>query len=190
MASFVFLEIRDRDLNFLFSGIHRVLYGSPPAKAAHLTIRGPYKRGVPPSMIRECRRKLEHDVLTISEVGQFSNPREGVVFLRVGSPNLRRVWWKPDYPLRSFGFNPHISLFRSDDRDLVERVHRFFLHEGLDLKCAEFLVTPYVSRQLEIFPGKLPEALVATGRVRLGLLDRLDTVVKRHRRRWRESSES
>lgn len=180
MPEFVFLEISDRDLNYLFRGIHWILYRRAPDKATHLTIRGPYSGRVPSHTVDRCRKIMQHDVLTISGVGRFSNPSEEVVFLRVNSQNLRRVWWKPDYPIREHGFNPHISLYRGSDRSLAAKLETFFIHENLRLDCAEFKIATRVTRQLQIFDSRVPHALVQTGRVSSNLLDRLRVLVRRH----------
>lgn len=185
MAAFVFLEITDRDINYLLLGIQEILYGSRPKRAAHLTIRGPYSRSVTQATLKSLSDRLKYDVLEIAGVGRFSNPLEEVVYVNVTSPNLRRVWWKPDYPIERFGFNPHISLYRGPDSDLATRVETFFKHENLRLLCAEFRIVAHVSRsaQLEIFEPQVPRALVATGRVSPNLLERLTVLALRQQRR-------
>lgn len=183
MASFVFIELRDRDINYLFSGIHQILYGNRPDRATHLTIRGPYSGKVPPKTVLNCQEVLKHDVIRIAGTGRFSNPSEEVVYLTVESTHLRSVWWKPDYGIGKYGFNPHISIYRGQSRSFAESLERFFRHENLDLLCSEFRVVTHVTRQLAIFEPRVPTAFIETGRVRPGLLDRLRTLSLRHERR-------
>ncbi len=186
MRSFVFLEIADRDLNHLLLGIEEILTNKRPKRAAHLTIRGPYKGHINHETLKLCQDRLQQDVLDISGVGRFSNPKEEVVYLKVASPNLRRVWWKPDYPIKEFEFNPHISIYRGPDKELAAQVGTFFDHERLQLYCAEFKIVTRVSKnpQLELFEPReeVPRSLVASGRINPNLLDRLTVLVRRHQR--------
>lgn len=188
MPAFVFLEITDRNLNFLFAAIAQAVYGERPAQPTHLTIRGPYAGRVPRGVVSQCRSKLEQDVLRIADVGRFNNTNEEVVFLRVDSPNLRRVWWKPDYPIGKFGFNPHISLYRGKDFALAEALELFFKHEGIELFCAEFRLVSAVTRQQEMLVPPVPVSLfpfhsVLDGKISENFLSRLDVVITRVRRR-------
>lgn len=181
MAEFVFLEITDRDLNYLFSGITEVITGQRPKTTAHLTLRGPYSGKVPRKTLQKCREILHHQVLLLEGVGIWHNPREHVVFLGVNNPALRRTWWKPDFPIKDYGFTPHLSLYRGTDSVLASKIETFFRREGMSLNCAEFRVSTHVTKQQMIFKKKVPRALVDTGRVRENILDRLQVVVRRHR---------
>ena len=87
---------------------------------------------------------MKFAVLEIGGLGHFSNPGEQVVYLTVDSPQLRRIWWKPDYPIGEFGFNPHISLYRGPDRALANRLLCFQPLAALKLLCAEFELVPSV----------------------------------------------
>lgn len=117
MPGFAFLEITDPDLNLLFAGISQAIYGRRPDRAPHLTSRGPYRGPVPRATLERAQKAMTGEVLVIGGGGRFSNPNEHVVFVSVESRALRRIWWKPDYSIRQYGFNPHISLYRGPDRD-------------------------------------------------------------------------
>lgn len=188
MPAFVFLEITDRNLNFLFAAIAHSVYGKSSAQPTHLTIRGPYAGKVPKGVVQHCREVMALDVLRIADVGRFSNDGEEVVFLRVDSPNLRNVWWKPDYPISRFGFNPHLSIYRGKDGALATALERFFLHERVELLCAEFRIVSAVTKQQEMLVPPVPISLfpfheVLRGQIRENLLSRLEVVITRVRRR-------
>lgn len=183
MSEFLFLEIADRDLNSLFGRMREILGDERQTKPMHLTVRGPYAHGVPSVAVERAEKIMSHDVLRIKDVDKFSNPTEEVVFLRVNSPNLRRIWWKPDFPIKKYGFNPHISLYRGQDQELARALLKFLQHENLDLKCAEFKFVTHVQKQMFLFKPRVPTTLVDTGRVRPNLLDRLQLVVNRYHRR-------
>lgn len=188
MPAFVFLEITDRNLNFLFEAMAQSIYGKRSTQPTHLTIRGPYAGRVPQGAVQYCRELLAHDVLRIADVGRFNNADEDVVFLRVDSPNLRNVWWKPDYPIAKFGFNPHVSIYRGRDRALALALERFLLHEKLELFCAEFRIVSAVTKQQEMLVPQVPISLfpfhrIVNGRLSENFLSRLDVVLARVRRR-------
>lgn len=138
---FVFLEITDPEVASLLRRLQWILSGVDPRRPVHLTLRGPYRRDVPPGVLKNLRAALQGDVLRVAGVGRFRNRNEEVVFLRVDSPNLRKVWWKPSYPIKDHGYAPHISLYRGGDARFARRVADFLEREALDLTCAEYELT-------------------------------------------------
>lgn len=187
MSAFLFLELRDSGVNALFSGISEAISSKYLDSAPHLTLRGPYSKSVPARTVEKYSGIISRDVLKIKGAGLFSNPHEDVVYLRVNSPNLRKCWWKPDYPMYKYGFNPHFSIYRGSDRLLADKLYRFFDHEKLEILCAEFRLVTHVSRQMKFLPDDVPlteypfHELIA-GNIRENLLDRLRVVVNRHQR--------
>lgn len=143
---FLFLEIRDRDFNAFYYDVVRAISGRPPLKPAHLTVRGPYRSPLSASEVAKWSGAMKHAVLEIRGLGRFSNPGEEVVFLSVDSPHLRDIWWKPDYPIEEYGFNPHLSLYRGPDRRLADRLVGFSLLHELRFLCAEFALVPFVKK--------------------------------------------
>ena len=87
---------------------------------------------------------LRADTLQIGKVGRFTNPDQEVVFLRVDSPNLRKVWWKPSYPIKDHGYTPHISLYRGSDAEFADRVAGFLRREQIELTCNEHRLTVHL----------------------------------------------
>jgi len=90
---------------------------------------------------------MAYDVLEIGQVGRFSNPGEETVLSRIDSPNLRKIWWKPDFSIEKFGFNPHISLYRGPDAHFADRIAAFLEQEEITLLCAEYRLVPHVTKQ-------------------------------------------
>lgn len=187
MPAFVFLELADRDLNFLFRGIYLAIAGALDNRPAHLTLRGPYAGAVPPGTVQRCREQMKNEVLTIGGVGRFENRSEHVVYLAVRSPRLRSVWWKPDYPIGTYGFNPHLTLYRGTSTALATAVERFFLHEDLKAHCAEYRIVSVLTKQEEMLMPRVPVTLYPfhehiDGKIRPNLLSRLEMTVNRARR--------
>lgn len=183
---FVFLEITDSRVGSLLRRMQWILSGVEPRRPVHLTLRGPYRREVPPKVLNDLRAKLQSDVLHVGRVGRFENQDEKVVYLRVDSPNLRKVWWKPSYPIKDHGYKPHISLYRGYDAVFARRVADFLMREQLDLYCSDYRLTvhrrvplPLVDRLRE---GSAAEPFGEAGQVDSSLLERLGRVVDQHRR--------
>jgi 2'-5' RNA ligase len=67
-------------------------------------------------------QRLSHEPkLRLSGVGRFELADCHVVYLSVQGEALRKVWWKPDFPINQFGFNPHITVFKGD-KESADRV--------------------------------------------------------------------
>ena len=184
---FVFLEITDPKVGSLLWRMQWILSGVEPRRPVHLTLRGPYRREVPPKILNDLRAKLRGDVLHVGGVGRFENQDEEVVYLRVDSPNLRKVWWKPTYPIKDHGYAPHISLYRGHDAVFASRVADFLMDERLDLYCSDYRLTVHrrVPLPLEdrLREGRAAEPFGGAGQVDSSLLERLGRVVDRHRKR-------
>ena len=133
---FVFLEITQPEIRSLLRRIQWILSGSEPRHPVHVTLRGPYVRKVASETMEKSRETLSRDTLRIGGVGRFRKPEE-VVFFRVDSPNLRKVWWKRDYPKKN-GYEPHISLYRGRDAMFADQVADFLAREELEFSCAEY----------------------------------------------------
>jgi len=178
----------DPEINSLLWDITEILSGRRPKLPVHLTIRGPYDGPVPKAILERCRTILKYDVMRIAGVGRFSNPQEEVVFLRVDSPHLRDVWWKPDYRVSQHGFEPHVSLYRGHDRKFADVAAEFLRREKIDLLCAEYQLVSRRPRQLDLFYGVAPRStrltrLTNTGRVVPRILGRLRELVAEYQRR-------
>jgi len=176
--SFVFLEIVDPEIRALIYGIRVVATGKPPKSGPHVTLRGPYSRPLSRSQLLRYERLLAADPLVLEGVGTFQSGDSTTVFLKVQHPKLLQIWWKPDYPVKTFGFNPHITLYEGLDTARVQRLEAFLRREGIKLVTNEFAVTPYVSDHRDLFPvdqggETLFLRLINHGLVRADVLDRL-----------------
>ena len=183
---FVFLEITDPRVGSLLWRMQWILSGVEPRRPVHLTLRGPYRREVPPKVLNDLRAKLRGDVLHVGGVGRFENQNEEMVYLRVDSPNLRKVWWKPTYPIKDHGYAPHISLYRGHDAVFASSVADFLMDERLDLYCSDYRLTVHHSVPLPLVDrlreGRAAGPLGGAGQVDSSLLERLGHVVNQHRR--------
>ncbi len=180
--NFLFLEILDPEINTLLNKITEIVSGESPTKPVHLTVRGPYQGNVPQKTLAYCRDKIKYDILRIKNIGRFSNPDEEVVYFHVDSPNLRNIWYKPDYKMGEFGFNPHLSVYRGKDKNLADVVANFLECENIELLCNLFRLVPQVPKQLILLPQDMKtsdhfQRLIELGHIEETFLPRLKDLV-------------
>ena len=177
--SFVFLEISDPEISALIHGIRTIATSSPPKSAPHITIRGPYSRPVSRKEILRYERILSSHPIVLEGIGAFQSGDRATVYMKVQHPNLRQIWWKPDYPIKQYGFNPHLTLYEGHDADRALRIETFLRREDIKMLTSEFSVSPYVADHKDLFPqtqGKeqLFLSLINRGLVRADVLARLE----------------
>lgn len=158
MKRFLFLEILDPEVHALINGLRREFGQKESSSNLHITVRGPYTKPIPQKSIERFQRIMSDDILLIHGVGVFKNEDTYVVYIKINSDTLKGIWWKPDYPIKDYGFNPHISLYIGDDKELANAIYEFLRAEDLKLLCREFQLAPYVSKQEQMFEDrKIPE---------------------------------
>jgi hypothetical protein len=109
----------------------------------------------------------------------FPGENRAVIYMKVQHPKLRRVWWKPDFPIAKYGFNPHITLYEGSDHQRALRLMEFLQREQQKLLTWQFSVSPYVTAQADLFPKpkggrELFSKLIHTGMIRADILSRLE----------------
>jgi hypothetical protein len=177
--SFVFLQITDPEIGALIYGIRSIAMGVAPKSGPHVTIRGPYSRPLSGAQILRYGKTLASHPVVLEGIGKFQSGDRTTVFMKVQHPKLLQVWWKPDYPIKEFGFNPHVTMYEGTDDVRAQRLEIFLRREGIKLLTADFGVTPYVSDNKDLFPAvenheRLFLKLVNRSLVRPDVLDRLD----------------
>lgn len=153
---FIFIELLDPEVNALLGGLRLELGGDAPSASIHITVRGPYQRPISAREIELYELALRSSPLLIHGIGTFQNSDEHVVYIRVSSSELKKVWWKPDYPSTKYGVNPHVTLLKTSDRKFASVVRAFLVKEDLKLVCHTFRLVPYTSKQVELFPAPKP----------------------------------
>lgn len=151
---FVFLELMDQEINSLLLSLRRIFMEETPSTNIHITIRGPYEDEPTPAEIETFHARLNkrlqdsRETLLIHGVRAWkTEPDMHHVALRLQCEALKSVWWKPDYPIEKFGFNPHITLYSGRDRRLSQAVAEFLTNEELAVICREFRIGTHISGQ-------------------------------------------
>ena len=148
---FLFLELLDPVINGLLFKLRRELTRGLLISGIHVTIRGPYKTKIASKTVEQVGRILNGEPILIHGIGMFENPNEYVVYIKVAGGRLTEVCRKPDFPKKTYGCNPHISLYRGADKEFADKVQTFLKKEPLTLVCKEYRLIPYTSKQAELF---------------------------------------
>jgi len=184
-AEFMLVEFLDPTVNSFLWRAREILGSRRSRSPIHLTIRGPYSSRDNDALARTTEA-LRYDVFRIWGGGRFSNAGDEVAYINVDSPNLRCVWWKPDYPIERYGFFPHVSLYRGRDREFADAVKDFLEREHVELFCAEHQVAWYEPTQPSLLSRREPTIgdmvdMDTSKRVDVTILDRLQELVDGYR---------
>ena len=123
------LNINNRKINHLFKKLREDYPNSIP-KLPHITIRGPQKNF---SKSIFCKTEKIIQNISIEIIGLDILEYENMSFcvFKINAPSLEKIWRKPDFPKKIFGFNPHITLYKGDKniaediKKLIESEDRF-----------------------------------------------------------------
>lgn len=184
---FVLLELVDEEISGLINGIREILMPDGFRTSVHLTLRGPYGPGekIEPEEISKWTELLKAGPIVLDGIGTFRNRDRYVIYIKVSHRNLRRVWWKPDFPVERYGYNPHITLYEGDNWILVDKVADFLKGEKLSLLTEKFRLAIYTSKQDDLFnlpdvSFRAPLDLVNRKKVSLTFFQRLERLVREY----------
>jgi len=156
----VFVEFTDETLRRFLSDLREALLGRGSTKPLHITVRGPY-RGNPPRA-KEFERLQEALLglgVRLTGSGRFDTSKGHVVFMRAESSAFREIWWKPDFPQREFGFNPHLTIYETSKLKNAQLVEAFLKNQRINIHTSGVRLSLYTARQLELISVEPPQAL-------------------------------
>lgn len=139
---FVFLEILDPPAVSLLSSLRTIFKGRDSSSSIHVTVRGPYKKSPKPEKLEQIWSSIQGEGLLINGIGKFEFPDRHVVYIRSNSPSIRKIWWKRDFPIVNFGFNPHITLFEGAPL-AAAKIEKFLRQERIELFCRQLSLSLY-----------------------------------------------
>lgn len=151
-SSFVFLEVLDPTAVNLLTNLRSILKGRESKSPIHITVRGPYKTPPSPKKLEHLWSLVQGEGLFLHGIGRFEFPDKHIVFIRSHSKAIRKIWWKRDFPIIHFGFNPHISLFEGTPKEAA-RVEKFLRNERIELFCRQLSLSLYERWQDDMFPS-------------------------------------
>lgn len=150
MAIFLFLEVHDQTVVELLTSLRTALNGRHSNSPIHVTVRGPYQDLPPLDKVLPLWDELKGEGLFLNEIGFFENGHKGIVHIKARSKAIRRLWWKPDYPIERFGFNPHVTLFEGDI-EFAKKVRSFLRNERLEFLCTDLSLRFHDTKQRDLF---------------------------------------
>lgn len=177
----LFIVLRDKRINSLLNSLRTVFNDKKSNSDIHITVRGPFRSKVKAETIDKLKEIMKYDVILIKGAGYFSNNDEYVVYLKIDSPNLEKIWKKSDYPKYIHGFNPHITLYRGNNEVKAKSIYEFLVDEEVELLCEDFEFKSYDLNQRAIRDDLSADAgfdvLEAVGSVKEGVIARAKRLI-------------
>ena len=181
---FIILQLLNAEINEFLSELRDKLGSSKTESGIHITVRGPYSKKISGKKIVEYENVIRHEPIHIQGIDVFQNQKESVVYIRAHSKSLKKIWKKPDFPKKKFGFNPHITLHKTTDIRFANMISDFLKREEIELICHEFRLIAFTSKQGDLFlpdPDRRDRNLVHSNS---NVLHRVANVVEEYRRRY------
>lgn len=147
MKYFLFLEFKDSHIEAFLSRLREIFGEERHTSRIHITVRGPYSSAISPKKIKDWKTQLGDQGIVIQGTGRFKNKKECVVYLKIQCKNLKKIWYKPEYP----EYNPHISIYRGSDQKLADDIYEFLKRVNIKLICNDYELTTFVHKQELIF---------------------------------------
>ncbi|MDP3190276.1 hypothetical protein [Rhodoferax sp.] len=149
-STFVFVQIHDEPAVNLLSSLREIFKGRQSKSPIHITVRGPHKHVPSQNRLGRLWDQLDGEGLLIHGIGTFDFPEKSIVYIKSNSKAIRKIWWKRDYPIIRFGFNPHISLFEGTKENALE-VAEFLKSQKIELYCRDLSLTLYQTFSDDLF---------------------------------------
>lgn len=152
MKQFIFILITEPNILSFLVYIQRLLNDKTFKSLPHITIRGPYKKTISENTFNKIVDGLTTPI-KISTADCFENSGEIVLFLRAHIDQIKEIWWKPSFPVNKFGFNPHITIYKGQNKKLALAIMEYINRENLTINCREYKVVKYTPKgaQLNLF---------------------------------------
>lgn len=150
MSIFLFLEIEDPPAVEVLSKLRSVFKGGPSKSPIHVTVRGPYKHEPNEQIIEKFWSEIEGEGVLLNGIRHFNFADKMYVYIQTHSPAIRKIWWKGDYPIFKYGFNPHITLYEGPTPK-AKQIEQFLKKEKLEFYCHNLSLRLFKSGQRELF---------------------------------------
>lgn len=182
MKLFLFVEIHDKPVVELINNLRTIFNdGKRKNSPVHITLRGPYTSTPDPEEINSYWETIREEGILISGTDNFNNNDKYVVYLKVKSKVIRELWWKPDYPISQYGFNPHITLYEGRNKAKAMAITKFIKKENLAFLCRNLSLRMHDPLQLDLFSHgnalcyktqNTPQIEAQMNRIKPGILER------------------
>jgi len=184
MKNFLFLKLTDPEVCSFLWELREIFEKEKKSSASiHITVRGPNKNEFKKDVIENLYDKIAGDSIIVQSAGRFDNEYRQIVYIKVFSTNLHKIWRKPDYPKSEYGINPHITLYTGTDKEYADCIYEFLKKENFTLLCNSFELVPYKTKQVSIpeldvnLIGEGFERLIDRGKLSINILERAEKIV-------------
>jgi hypothetical protein len=177
--SFVFVEVLDPEVVALLSSLRTILSDKIINTSIHITLRGPYRSDAIWNFFDRISTDQITDPIFFHGFGKFENGEQSIVYLKAHSEIFERFSYKPDFPKRVFGSNPHVTIYEGKNKQKSDAVLQFLKKEKIYFICKKYQFTPFISKQLELeffqrssYGEANFSTLIQQGKVESGILGR------------------
>lgn len=150
MSIFLFLEIQDPLVIELLTSLKSIFNEKPSLSPIHVTVRGPYKKLPEESYLEKLWETIEGEGVLLSGIRSFEFDTKKYIYIQTHSKAIRKIWWKSDYPIFEYGFNPHITLFEGP-ASTANKIEAFLKEERLEFYCHNLSLRLYKTGQADLF---------------------------------------
>jgi 2'-5' RNA ligase len=129
MEKILALVVKDYYIASILKYLQNILSDYPIKSPPHITIRGPYTdKHISKNIIDNITALLKNmGNIIISRVDYFVIDDELFnVYFSVLNGDLKKITRKRDYPMYRFGFNPHVTLCKTNNFDRAEKIKDIF----------------------------------------------------------------
>lgn len=155
MKKFLIIELFDVEVVSFLVKLQYLLNNGDLRMLPHITLRGPYNTKIRSKILTSSRDTIKSPIV-INGVECFYNPNELVVYFKAIINGVEKTWWKPSYPQKKYGLNPHITIYKGKNKALAQELIVFLNRINLEFKLYNFEINIYNSgdRQLKFFLDK------------------------------------
>lgn len=104
---------------------------------AHITVRGPCGEEIDTAPFNQYLKDIS---IVVDGVDRFLNPDQCVTFLTCHAPDLKNIWWKPDYPL----FIPHLTLYQGPSLEFAQELYMIARQYSYRLRYHPNILEPLI----------------------------------------------
>lgn len=139
MRKVILLNITDVNVSDFIQKLQRLLSNKKSNSLPHITLRGPYKNNPSPDIKTKVQNFVKNiHSAQIDGVGMFANDGEFFVYLKVFIHDLEAISWKKDYPIKEYGFNPHITICKTKDGQYAKELFDFLSDLNIKIEIKNF----------------------------------------------------
>lgn len=142
----------------LLTNLRSIFKGEASSSAIHITIRGPYEELPDAKQVSHFWDIIRTEGILLNGVSHFDFQDRRIVYLRASGKGIRKMWWKPDFPIQQYGFNPHITLYEGTESRAVA-VERFLRRERLEFVCTDLSLRFHDTAQRDLLSQGDPQLL-------------------------------